>query len=314
MNEPTDLAVATAVVDMDFPLPTGQEVEKRMRDIEVFRELVRKNLHDKVDFGVIEGTEKPTLYKPGAEKIVRLLRCADTYEIIEQIDDWDRPLFAYTVRARLIFLPTGQIVSEGLGECNSREGKYRWRMAQRSCPQCDAETIYKSKRDPEFYCWFKMGGCGATFPMDDPAIIGQVLGRVENEDVASLRNTFLKMAKKRSLTDAALSAGRLSDLFTQDLEETAPPATTEGAPPQNVGAPAVNGGEPAPARSGEDPEQVAAAPQFQDLGAFLNAVKDRWGRSTGDLCRALGAPDPQAIKDPQAAWAKLVEMWGAGRS
>jgi hypothetical protein len=43
--------------------------------------------------------------------------------------------------------------------------------------------------------------------------------QVTNPDVFDQVNTILKMAKKRALVDAALSAGRLSDLFTQDLED-----------------------------------------------------------------------------------------------
>jgi hypothetical protein len=44
-------------------------------------------------------------------------------------------------------------------------------------------------------------------------------GRVENEDTASLANTILKMAKKRALVDAAIAIARISDLFTQDVED-----------------------------------------------------------------------------------------------
>ena len=39
------------------------------------------------------------------------------------------------------------------------------------------------------------------------------------QDPYSLINTMLKMAKKRALVDAVLSATRSSDLFTQDLED-----------------------------------------------------------------------------------------------
>ena len=43
--------------------------------------------------------------------------------------------------------------------------------------------------------------------------------RYKNQDAANVANTILKMAKKRGLVDATLSATRASGLFTQDLED-----------------------------------------------------------------------------------------------
>ena len=43
--------------------------------------------------------------------------------------------------------------------------------------------------------------------------------RVTNPDPADQVNTILKMAKKRAMVDAALSVGRLSEIFTQDVED-----------------------------------------------------------------------------------------------
>lgn len=44
-------------------------------------------------------------------------------------------------------------------------------------------------------------------------------GRVENEDIADLWNTVLKMAKKRAFVDAVRSTTAASDIFVQDIEE-----------------------------------------------------------------------------------------------
>jgi hypothetical protein len=43
--------------------------------------------------------------------------------------------------------------------------------------------------------------------------------RYKNQDAANIANTILKMAKKRALVDATLSATRASGIFTQDLED-----------------------------------------------------------------------------------------------
>jgi len=68
-------------------------------------------------------------------------------------------------------------------------------------------------------CFKKSGGCGAKWEDGAEEIESQTIGRVENEDIYSQVNTILKMAKKRALVDAALSAGRLSQVFTQDIED-----------------------------------------------------------------------------------------------
>lgn len=56
--------------------------------------------------------------------------------------------------------------------------------------------------------------------------VGEGLGSCNNwekkylkQDLFDIKNTILKMAKKRAYIDATLSACRLSDFFTQDLED-----------------------------------------------------------------------------------------------
>jgi hypothetical protein len=47
----------------------------------------------------------------------------------------------------------------------------------------------------------------------------QDAARQENPDIADVYNTVLKMAKKRALVDATITACAASDIFTQDMEE-----------------------------------------------------------------------------------------------
>jgi hypothetical protein len=117
-------------------------------------------------------------------------------------------------------------VATGMGSCNSYEGKYRWRDLKRVCPECGQATIIKGKEEygGGYICWKKEGksdGCGAKFADDDKQITGQTVGRIENDDIATLKNTILKMSKKRAKIDATLSATRSSGIFTQDMEDIA---------------------------------------------------------------------------------------------
>mgnify|MGYP001603032136 CR=1 FL=1 len=200
-------------------LPDETQFRHDIEAINRFQRIVHSSLVRNLDYGVIPGTQKPTLLKPGAEKIAKLLGLADQCEIVDRQEIWDKPFFRYLVRAKLIHLATGVVVSEGLGECNSMESKYRWRwISERDLPSdIDKSKLVSQGRHS------KSGGKWTVY-------------RLDNEDIYSQVNTILKMAKKRALVDAALSAGRLSDVFTQDMEDM--PETTVASviksPPEDL--------------------------------------------------------------------------------
>jgi len=131
----------------------------------------------------------------------------------------------YEVRCTLVHIPTGHVYGEGVGSCSTLESRYRYRNAERICPNCGRPTIIKGRVEygGGWLCFQKKGGCGAKFTDQDPALTSQATGRVENPDIADIYNTVLKMAKKRALIDATLTATAASDIFTQDLEDYLPP-------------------------------------------------------------------------------------------
>jgi hypothetical protein len=197
-------------------------------------EYVNSQMIPKVDFGVIPGTPKPTLLKPGAEKIVDLFRCTPKFKLVRVIEDYDRNLFAYTFRVQLYQRDAEAVLAEGYGSANSREGRYRWRQANRKCPKCGKEAIIQGKAEygGGWLCFKKKGGCGAKWDVGAKEIEGQDAGQIENEDVATLANTILKMAKKRALVDGAIALARVSDLFTQDVEDAGHAAVADDPGPQ----------------------------------------------------------------------------------
>jgi hypothetical protein len=186
-----------------------------------FQEFVREYLVEGEDFGTIPGTPKPTLYKPGSDKLCELYGLSDSYSILSKTEDFDSGLFDYTVECSLTSRSGGFLVATGLGSCSSFESKYRWREGRRKCPKCGAEAIIKGKQEygGGWLCFAKKGGCGAKFNDRDEAIISQSIERIPNPDIIDLKNTILKMAKKRAKVDATLSATRSSGVFTQDIED-----------------------------------------------------------------------------------------------
>lgn len=197
----------------------GLEVEKQQRRL--LGEFVQTCMVQGTDYGEIPGTAKPTLLKPGAEKLVDLFRCTPEFILEQGTTDFERPLFYYRFKVRLFSEAAGRVLAEGVGSANSREARYRWRNGQRKCPACGKEAIIQGKEEwgGGWVCFKKKGGCGEKFKTGDKAIENQLVGRAENEDIADLDNTILKMAKKRALVDGAIALARCSDLFTQDLED-----------------------------------------------------------------------------------------------
>lgn len=179
------------------------EFEGKLQKIKAFQKLVQEHLHEGHDYGTVKGVDKPFLLKPGAEKIVKLLNLSDRLEIMDKVEDWDKPFFHYVVKCTLRSIETGDIISEGMGSCNSKESKYRWAWVFEN----EIPKKYQSKKKKLRYSKRKSRGGKVYYKF-----------RIPNQDVYSLVNTILKMAKKRAMVDAALSVGRLSDLFTQDPE------------------------------------------------------------------------------------------------
>ena len=193
--------VSTLPMKRGFDLPSIDETQSQLRAISAFQQACHQHLIEGTDYGTIPGTQKPTLLKPGAEKLVRLLGLADEYEV-ESVKEWDPPFFHFQVTCRLRHLGSGVVVATGVGECNSMEARYRWRW------------VFQSELDQ-----MGMGGEGLRVRDINTKNGKSRQFRVLNEDIYSQVNTILKMAKKRAMVDAALSAGRLSDVFTQDLED-----------------------------------------------------------------------------------------------
>lgn len=190
----------TTEIAVQAPEPltlTAQEIRANVTLIQqVLKAVFVKNVH----FGTIPGTMKPTLYKPGAEKILvtfRLnakLEAADGHSLIEDLGKADER--RYRVSVRVVHQVTGYEIGWGVGECSSDEEKYKWKKAYKD----DFEATPEDRRRLKYY----EAGKPTMQIRTNPA------------DVA---NTVLKMAKKRALVDATLTCTAASDVFDQDLED-----------------------------------------------------------------------------------------------
>jgi hypothetical protein len=229
-----DAGGALVAVERSRFMP-AMTIESAVERYNAVTEFVSRVLRKDVDYGVIPGTEKRTLLKPGAEKLTTFFGLSTRFRLLERIEDWTgdehggEPFFYYLYRCQL--LRGDLLIAEADASCNSRETKYRWREAQRTCPACGVAAIIKGREEygGGWVCFRKRGGCGAKYADGDESIEGQQTGRVFNPDICDQVNTIQKMAQKRSLVAAVLIAVNASEFFTQDVEDFAARAARDGS-------------------------------------------------------------------------------------
>jgi hypothetical protein len=201
-----------------------------VRRLDVIRESMTTAMTPDVDYGVIPGTDKPALLKPGSEKLSVLFQLDVQLENEKKWGPGDH--LTVSSKATVYHAPSGARLGYGEGMCSTRENKYAFRNASRKCPACGAEAIIKGKQEygGGWVCFKKKNGCGAKFSDSDASITGQTVGQVDNPALPDLWNTVVKMAEKRARVDAVLAVTGASALFTQDVEEHAEPTSAEEMP------------------------------------------------------------------------------------
>lgn len=194
----------------------GVSVEHLLARVGKIREVRDRVMKPSVHYGKIPGVKKESLFKPGAETLCMAFQLAPKFKPEER---WIGEHLEVVVTCTLIHVPTGTELGDGIGSCSTMESKYAYRSGERTCPECGSTALLKSKKEPEFFCWAKKGGCGKTFPLTDERITGQQLGRAANPDLPDQYNTVRKMACKRAHVAATLFVTGASELFTQDVED-----------------------------------------------------------------------------------------------
>ena len=295
--------MSDAVVPQESALAVQHElsVEQVVARINKVHEVMRRAMQEGHHYGVIPGTPKPSLWKPGAELLCVMFRLDPQYQAAERRETEDH--LTVTTTCTLWHIPTGQRMGSGMGSCSTRESKYAYRHASRVCPKCGKDAIIKGKEEygGGWVCFKKKDGCGTKFADEDVAITGQVVGRVANEDLADQENTVLKMSNKRALVAAVLNVTAASDIFTQDLEdlphiqsgrEETGPEREKPSSPQDSGAsrPESN---PQPDRGSEPVTERQGAPTPPQEAAEKDILLGRI-QAGMDMLR-LKAADQMAI-------------------
>lgn len=97
-------------------------VQNTLSKINQFQMVIQNTLKANHDYGIIPGTSKPTLLKPGAEKIQMMFGVTSEFEVVERVQDYQKGFFAFTVKC--FIYKNGLKITEGVGHCNTKEKKY----------------------------------------------------------------------------------------------------------------------------------------------------------------------------------------------
>lgn len=221
-------------------------VEQIKANVNLIQQVMAGVMQNGQHYGKIPGCgDKPTLLKPGAEKLCMTFRLRPILDSKKDIEVIDLPMSAngivghreYRVTVHIVTMD-GTEIATGIGVCSTMEGKFRYRSESTGR---DVPGEYWAHRDQDM-----LGG--PSFTPRKVAGKWVIFQRVEHDNPADYYNTCEKMAKKRALVDGTLSATAASDMFTQDVEDMpeviqaeVTEATITTAPQQEQPAPRPNG-------------------------------------------------------------------------
>lgn len=239
-----------------------------IRQVSLIQQVMESVMKKDEHYGVIPGTgTKPTLLKPGAEKLCLTFKLRPEYRIDREILEPD--FIYYRIECTLVHITSGRVHGSGIGSCNSREEKYRWTNV--STGEIVPREYWKAREKNDRKAMAAiLGADGKTVKKGGTWYIAR---RVENENPYDKDNTLLKMAQKRALVAAVLVSVAASDIFTQDLEDMVVPEApkTPASPPQKP-AEAPRSPEPTP-DAPPTPAAVTEPTVIEDKDAFIMAAK-----------------------------------------
>jgi hypothetical protein len=209
-----DTQIVKASAELERPL----RIEDVLAQVALIQNVMQSVMKKDEHYGIIPGAKKPSLLKPGAEKICFTFRLAPEYEVIEREMEHGHREYRVNCILRTV---TGRSMGQGVGCCSTMESKYRYRTGPKEGTGRPVPHEYWNTRKTDPQKALEMiGGKGHVVAKEDG--IWQVFTqgeKVENDSIADTYNTVLKMAKKRAHVDAVLTATAASDIFTQDVEE-----------------------------------------------------------------------------------------------
>jgi len=166
------------------PREMGMTLKAVADRVNLVHQILNKVMMKGTHYGTVPGCgDKMVLLKPGADLLAMTFRLVTEYSVTKT--DLANGHREYDVTCSMRGV-NGELLGQGVGSASTMEKKYRYRKVY-------SET--GKKKDA----------------------YGKRYDIVENEDIADVYNTVLKIAKKRAHIDGTLTVTGAADLFTQDL-------------------------------------------------------------------------------------------------
>jgi len=192
VTEPRALAAVQTLPPLQ-PMSV-KDLVTRIQQIQQIMNAVMKPM---IHYGVIPGTQKPSLWRPGGEILAVTFKLSLRPQIELLVEGGE---VGYRV-ATPTYDAHENLLTIGWGECWTNEEKFAWRAAV--CPEEWEETDPGQRRKK-----WKLDDDG------DPFTILQI-----RQNPSDQRNAVLKRGCKRSYLDGVIKALAASDIFDQQLEE-----------------------------------------------------------------------------------------------
>ena len=139
MSDETQIIVSGQSQSAGFLSPVVA-VKDALLAYQAKKDLIDGIMKPGVDYGIIPGTTKNTLLKAGAEKATSFFGLSTRFKDARVVEDFTgkdhegEPFFFYRRTCEL--WRGSQLIASADGSCNSFEKKYRYRNADRHCPNC----------------------------------------------------------------------------------------------------------------------------------------------------------------------------------
>lgn len=131
-------------------------LERTKTQLKLIQQFYRDIMEEDVDYGIIPGTPRPSLWLPGAELLRLGLRLRHEFTLCSKEENWDIPRFVYCYRCD-IYGPNDTKLGDAEGICSSEEAKFKWRWfteekLPRAVDKTRLETRLTDKNVMEYRC------------------------------------------------------------------------------------------------------------------------------------------------------------------
>lgn len=92
------------------------------------------------DYGIVPTAKKKSLFKPGAEKLLKFFGLVASYELLKEIEDFDNGFVFYKYRCIIKHGATGMFVADAIRSSNNKEGWIRSKTVYEAANSADAKA------------------------------------------------------------------------------------------------------------------------------------------------------------------------------